>query len=60
MGATRGALCLQQQVGGAGIGFGPDDREDVMEELYGNRSGFGKSSEPKSESMCLPPRNWVH
>lgn len=44
---------LQQQVGGAGIGFGStSSHEDPMKELYGDRAEFTKGSNLASE-CCL-------
>ena len=44
----RLTLCgrVQQQVGGAGIGFGnSQDKDDTMQTLYGDRSEFTKGAD---------------
>ena len=37
-------MMLQQQVGGAGIGFGAAANDDPMKELYGDRAEYNKGN----------------
>ena len=45
---------LQQQVGGAGLGFGPS-RADPLQELIGSRPGFTKGEAPSPATMPEAP-----
>ena len=43
---------VQQQVGGAGIGFGnSQDKDDTMQTLYGDRSEFTKGADLGGEDL---------
>lgn len=44
---------LQQQVGGAGIGFGGSNHDDPMKELYGDRAEFTKGSDLASKAFPM-------